>query len=274
MNDERCLSEAEQFSFADADLPPEQLRRVEKHLELCSSCARQVIALQRLISDIAAPVASPPLDLTAHVGAVMRRLDAPVPLTKRPPWVVWSGALAAAAALTLWLIKSPEPRVVPPFVARGGASVPSLSRDVALQLYAQGRTLRVLQPGSSVRPDVALTAGLSNLSPEPAHLLLFAVDTRGQVHWISPEYTRAGSDPRATRIAPARTEQLLPTAAVFDDLAPGPLRVVAVITREPTRVSAIEALSAVELGSERLMARFPRAEIRQFQFYVSPSAEP
>ena len=274
MSDKRCPSEVELLSFADADLPPEQLKRVEQHLELCSSCARRVIALHELVSDIAAPMPQPRLDVGAHVAGVMQRLDTPVPRAKRPRWAFWGAGLAAAAALIPWLVSRPEAPVATELAARGGPSLPSLSRDIGLQLYARGQTVRALEPGSRIRPDVALTAGLRTLAAQPAYLLLFAVDARAQVHWIAPEYTQPGSDPQALRIGAGRIEQLLPSAAVFDDLAPGQLRVVAIITREPTLVSAIEALSAEELGGERLMARFPRAEIRQFQFDVSPSAEP
>jgi len=263
MNDKRCPTEAELLSFADADLSPEQLTRVEKHLELCSSCARRVIGLHELIADIAAPIAQPPLDMTAHVAGVMQRLDTPAESVRTSRWAIWSGGVVAAAALVLWVAASQAPHEVTEagsFTARGGPSEPSLSRDIALQLYARDQTLH---------RDVVLTAGLRNVATAEVHLLLFAVDSRAQVHWIAPEYTRAGSDPRALSIAPTAAEQLLPSAALFDDLAPGPLRVVAVITREPTHVSAIEALSAEELRSERLIERFPRAELRQFQFDVS-----
>jgi hypothetical protein len=62
----------------------------------------------------------------------------------------------------------------------------------------------------------------------------------------------------------------LPSAVVFDDLAPGPLRIVAVIGREPMRVLQIDALAGAELETEHLMQRFPNAEIRQFQLEVTP----
>ncbi len=271
MSEKRCPSEVELLSFADADLSPEQLKRVEKHLELCSGCARRVISLHELIADIAAPVGSSPLDMTAHVAGVMERLDSPAP-AKRSRWAVWSGGIAAAAALVLWSVTSPKPPVAAEaggFTPRGAPSESRLSRYVGLQLYARGETLQPLTAGSRVHPNVALTAGVRNLGGEQVHLLLFAVDSRAQVHWIAPEYARVGSDPQALAIAPGEAEQLLPSAAVFDDLAPGRLRVVAVITREPMRVSAIEALSAEALSGEHLMARFERAEIRQFLLDVA-----
>ena len=56
MSDKKCPSQDELLSFVDADLPPEQLARIEKHLELCSSCAKQAVALGALLSDVGAPL--------------------------------------------------------------------------------------------------------------------------------------------------------------------------------------------------------------------------
>jgi hypothetical protein len=94
------------------------------------------------------------------------------------------------------------------------------------------------------------------------------------VHWIAPEFSAAGSDPEAAPVAPSAGEQLLPSAAAFDDLAPGPLRIVAVISKHPTRVSQVESLGRTELDSEGLIKAFPRAEIRQYSLVVVPASEP
>ena len=124
--------------------------------------------------------------------------------------------------------------------------------------------------GSATIVGTPLTAGLRNFGRGQAHLLLFAVDARGSVHWIAPEFTVPGSNPQATIVPPSAGERLLPSSVVFDDLAPGPLRIVAVIASEPLRVLEVDTLSGGELESERLMKRFPRAEIRQFQLEVEP----
>lgn len=112
------------------------------------------------------------------------------------------------------------------------------------------------------------------MGSEPAYLLLFAVDSRNVVHWIAPEFTAAGTDPEAMTVAPGPSERLLSHAAAFDDLAPGPLRVVAVITRKPTHVSEVEALSGEELDGAALMKHFPRAEVRQFLLEGSAAPSP
>ena len=270
MSDKRCPTPDELLAFADSELSPEQLGRIEKHLELCSACAQQVMALHELIGDVAAPISGGRLDVAEHVAGVMRRLDAPVVRSGPPRWAIWGAVLAAAAALLLGLGLREHAREPEQLAARGAGEQASLSRDVGLSLYVQGEPPRPLEPGGRVRRGQPLTAGLRNLGSERVYLLLFGVDAAGAVHWIAPEFTVPGSDPPAAAVAPSQTEQLLPSAVVFDDLATGPLRVVAVIERKPSRVSAIEALPASELGTEALMKRFPHAETRPFLLEVEP----
>jgi hypothetical protein len=280
MSDKRCPSEDELLSFVDADLSPEQLARVEKHLEVCSTCAKQVMTLSSLVADLGAPLAAePPLDVALHVAGVMDRLDSRVTKPRWSAWLTWGGVAAAAAALLLFVrLQAPAgPQAAPggELAARGGPAEASLSRNVGVQLYSsQHGELTALGSGSRIVQTAALTAGLRNLASERAYLLLFALDSRQAVHWIAPEYTSQGSNPEASPIAPARTERLLPSVAVFDDLAPGPLRVVAVISSEPLHVSDVEALPPAELSAERLLRRFPRAEVRQFLLEVQSETKP
>jgi hypothetical protein len=272
MSDKACPSEADLASYADTDLSPEQLERVSLHLRKCRRCAREVAKLEELIGDLAAPVLAEPLDLTKHVAGVMSRLDAPSAPAWSSRWVARAGALAAAASMALLLaLKWPHDAGSPDeFTARGGPKQASLSRDVGVELYAQTQSPRPLASGARVRASTPLTAGLRNSSDEPVYLLLFGVDAKQNVHWITPEFTAVGSDPQATTVAPSRTERLLKSAAVFDDLAPGRLRVVAVVTREPRRVSEIEKLSPQALSSEGLAKRFAGASVREFVLEVSP----
>jgi hypothetical protein len=149
-------------------------------------------------------------------------------------------------------------------------SEPALSRDIGVQLYTQTPELRALSAGSSIHVQSALTAGLRNTGQTPVYLLLFAVDAHNAVHWVAPEFTLPGSNPRAVSLAPQAEEQLLPSSAVFDDLAPGPLRLIALLSAEPSSVADVEALTAEQLTSHGLTARFPRAEVRELAVKVIP----
>ncbi len=272
MSYRECPNEAELLSFADADLSPEQLERIERHLEDCGACAKQVAALRQLLADVAAPLPQPPLDIAEHVATVMGRLDRPVRAPRVSRWAVWGGGVAAAAALVLAVFARAEAPLTAggEFMARGGPVTPALSRDLGIQLYSQEQVLRPLPAGSRVTPGVALTAGLRNLASKRAYLLLFAVDSHKVVHWIAPQFTEAGSNPEATPVVPSKTEQLLGTAVVFDDLAPGPLRVVALLSEAAMHVSDVEALPPDMLSAESLMKRFPAGEVRQFLLEVQP----
>lgn len=268
MSEKGFPTEADLVRFVDQDLSPEQLERIEDHLRQCNACASEVKTLRTLVEDIATPAAEPPLDVEAHVAGVMSRLDAPIE-TERPArrsFFVGALAVAAAASLVIALGRRGDPELV----ARGTHPSPSLEREVGIELYAQERTLAPLPSGSRVGARTPLTAAVRNAGAEPAYLLLFAIDAGGAIHWIAPEYTVAGTDPLSTSIEPSTAERPLPTAAAFDDLVPGPLRVVAVVARTPLRVSDIETLPAEGLALERLKRRFSQADVRQFDLLATP----
>jgi hypothetical protein len=269
VSDKQGPTDDELLRFVDADLSPEQMERIEEHLASCAVCAARAAALRELIEDVRAPIPAEDLDVGEHVASVMNRLDAPAEAPKVRRVSGWIGALAAAAGLALYF-GSGAGEERGHFTARGGNAESSLSRDVGVQLYAQRGALEPLQAGGSVRPGTPLTAGLRNVGRDAAHLLLFAVDARGDVHWIAPQFTVAGEDPAAVVVSHSPDEKLLPSAVAFDDLAPGRLRVVAVIAKKPARVSAIESLEKAELDGEGLTKRFPEAEVRQFLLDVTP----
>jgi len=270
VSDKNWPSEADLVRFVDQDLSPEQLERIEDHVKHCSACAKEVRTLRTLLADLAAHVPGPPLDVPAHVAGVMSRLDTPLPADRPSRRGYFAGALAVAAAALLVVALGRRGESDAGLTARGTRPLPSLAREVGVELYAQQRTLSPLPPGSRVGPRTPLTAAVRNAGSAPVYLLLFAIDAGNAVHWIAPEYTVAGTDPRSTSFWPSTAPRPLPTAAVFDDLVPGPLRVVAIVTREPRRVSEIETLPAAELALERLKRRFADADVRQFALFVAP----
>lgn len=293
MNQKRCPSEVELLSFVDGEMPPEQLKRIAEHVAHCGICEPQVGTLRSLIADIKAPLRRADgdvKDVASHVASVMARLDEPVktapPQRARWSWITTTVAAAAAVVLYVRLVPPSGDALTPTatrndtatsadvastglFTPRGNASEPSLGRDVGVQLYTFTKPLAPLQPGGKVRRNSALTAGLRNLAQETAHLLLFAIDSKQVVHWIAPAFTDANSDPTAHTVHPAQGEQPLPNSVTFEDLAVGPLRVVAVIAPAPLRVSDIEKLTPQELSTD-LALRFPRAVVRQVVVEVVP----
>jgi hypothetical protein len=99
-------------------------------------------------------------------------------------------------------------------------------------------------------------------------VLLFTIDSRNSVHWIMPKYTRADENPVATELTQSSYEHMLPTAVVFDDIAPGPMRVVTLVSPRPVRVSQVESLTESDLASASLANRFAGAEVREIVVQV------
>lgn len=295
MINKRCPAETELVHFVDGELPPERLERIAEHIEVCGVCSPQVAILRSLIADIKAPLErrdTATEHVASHVASVMARLDEPArgQPERRVAWGWVTMATAAAAALLLWVRVSPpsavrserlgsgrDPAAMEAasitdegeFFPRGKAGDASLARDVGVQLYTFRQPLAPLQPGGKLSRHTALTAGLRNLARTTAHLLLFAVDSKHVVHWIAPAFTNADSDPAAYVVPPSSKEQPLASSVTFEDLALGPMRVVAVITPAPLRVSDIEGLTPRELSGD-LALRFPGSVVRQVAVEVVP----
>jgi hypothetical protein len=114
---------------------------------------------------------------------------------------------------------------------------------------------------------------LRNLGHAKAYVLLFTIDSRNAVHWITPKYTRAEEDPNGMELARTVEERVLPTSVVFDDVAPGPLRIITIISPTLVRVSQVESLAQTELAQGSLAHRFARAEVREIVVRVSNAAQ-
>jgi hypothetical protein len=265
MTKSACPSETSLLRFVDDELSQEELVRVREHLLSCQPCREQERALQQLSADLHAPLPAQ-LDVAAHVRDVMAALAARgAAKPERPRRLASLAAATALAAGVLLSIGYRESRSHAPlggFQARGGG-VSTIARDVGVQLYTQDTLLRPLPPGAALRADAPLTAGFRNLSARPVSLLLFAVDARNSVHWISPRYSDAKSDPLATVLPVSADERVLPTTVVFDDVAAGALRVIAVISAVPSHVSDIESLAATSLNPRDITRRLPEAEVRE-----------
>jgi hypothetical protein len=261
----QCPPEIELVRFVDADLAPETLERVKEHLSQCQLCSEQVKGLHTIAEDIG--VTGPiDLDLAAHVKNVMRRLDVPAARQKRPQSLERFAAIAAVAAsvaLVTHVVGSRRDLSLGTWQARGSSTAASLSRDIGVQVYTLAKSLQPLHPGDIMAPDTALTAGLRNLGNATAYVLLFAIDSRHAVHWITPKYTRADENPAATELTSAPNERVLPTSVVFDDMAPGPLRIVTIVSSGLLHVSQVESLPESELNSGNLAHHFVGAEVRE-----------
>lgn len=268
-----CPEPAELLRLLDGEVTENRGAELRAHLAGCPRCAEEWAAQQRLVARLAAPIPGSPAP--GSVEAVMRRLDAPVPALpgrRWPRWVAAGAGLAAAAALVLVLF--PRGPVVPgAFTPRGGAAA-SWERKIAVELWAVETPPRRLETGAAVGPGTAYVASYRNLDASPAWLLAFAVDARGETHWLYPAFLYPGSDPGALRLEPGQRQEVLAETVVLEDLPAGPLRVVTLVAREQLRLSSVERLPPAERGLARLRARFPQARVVEQVLTVEPGSIP
>jgi hypothetical protein len=251
-----CPTEEVLVRLVDGALSVEETERLTRHVGRCERCRHQDARLRTLIADLKAPL-SVPIDVQAHVRAVMDRLDRPSTPAARPLWrrafPLASSAVACAAA-AYFVLHTPGRTT---WQARGGPAQSTLARDVSVRPCAVQGGLRPLETGAVLDVATPVTATFRNLGDAPAYLLLFAVDSRHNVHWIVPRYSRPDDNPIAVTLPVSAGEGVLNTTVVLDDLSPGPLRVVAVIASAPGHVSDVEALEGTPIDAAQLARRFP-----------------
>ena len=294
----RCPDEAELLHFVDGALPVEDTERVRIHAAQCTRCGAGVDALRTLLGDLAAADV-PPFDAQDHARAVRERIDRVERASQRrgPSGTqaldpqgrsrlastrafAWAGAgFAAVAAMFVAVLGLRSP--AGSWQARGGVDpsrganveaggqASALRRDVGVRIFAAAPALDPLAEGARISPETPLTAGFRNLGRSTAFLLLFAVDERHKVHWLSPAFTRREDDPPSTALEAGREERVLPTTVVLEDVPMGALRLVAVITMAPARVSDIEALEGTDVSAERIERAIPGAEVRETRVQVA-----
>ncbi len=270
-----CPASEDLLRLVDNSLPLEESERLRAHVAQCSRCREQERGIRMLVADVNAAVPVD-LDVRAHTRGVMARLDLPPggSETLGRKWLFPAAGSMAACALVAVLYARPwATETKDTWQSRGSVAPATFARDVGIEAYAAEGPLRALASGAVIEPTTPLTAGFRNLGRAPVFLLLFAVDAHEAVHWIVPPYARLDEDPVATALPHAIGEQMLGTTAVFDDLAPGRLRIVSVLTSNPTHVSDVEALGGGGLDPSRLRRRFHGADIRETELQVRVKGE-
>jgi hypothetical protein len=259
--------------LADGELTENGATALRAHVAGCATCAGALDAQRRLVARIAAPV--PGVPSPAALAALMRRLDSaeqqarrPAPLRRR--FVALAAAAAAAVGAAVLLLVLPGRSGERDTFAPRGAAV-AWTRKLGVELWALEGAPRRLAAGAPIGPGTALVASYSNVDGAPAHLLAFAFDARGDVHWLYPAFVDPRTDPEAIRLEPAVVNRALPDSVILEDVAPGPLRVVTVVSREPLRVSNVEALPPSERSLDGVRGRWPSARVDELPLRFDPS---
>lgn len=245
-----CLTEDELLAWLDAPEP-----EASAHVRECERCRSASAELRTFLGDVAA---LPPFDEDAHVAKILRRID-----VRGRRWRI--AAVVATVALAASIVLLVRPRSDETFTARGAASAASLRRDVGLVVHTGDARL---EDGAVIPPDARLSAATTNLHPRPVRLLLFAIDAANTVHWLAPAYLDSKTNPESITVERSERNRRLPTEVVLEDPAEGALRIVAVFTEAPLRVSDIETRSADALSVSSLERAFPSASVSELRVRV------
>ncbi|WP_223642995.1 zf-HC2 domain-containing protein [Corallococcus sp. EGB] len=252
--------------LVDRQLSEEEAQALRDHARGCARCQSQLRETEALVARIAAPL-DPAAPTEEAVARVMRRVLAGggerrvSPLRARP-WVGGAVAAALAAGLAVFMLRpssGPGPGLGETFTARGGPVAATLGRSVGVTFHTGAAPLA---PDSVVSADAGFGVRYRNLDTrEPVYLLAFAQDARGEVHWLYPAHLREDANEPSVRLMPSAEARALDEVVVLEEPAPGPLRLVSIVTRSPLGVMDVESLPPEGRTPEALRRQWPEAAV-------------
>lgn len=246
-------------AYVEGEVTPSETVEIEAALAESARARRDVAELRAIRSTLARPLPElESIDLARRIEQAVAQLaaGAPVVTRSRRRWPAALGlvaALAAAAAVVL----VPRLRTWAPDRVRledevrvkaAAPATPEARRWAGVQAFRVSAGAAAATLGTRLRDDDGLMFSYANLGPRPfAYLMIFAIDARGAIRWYYPAYERAGTNPTSLPLRDGVARVLLPDV-IRHDLAPGPLEVRALFTRQPLTVTEVEAWLAAHGG--------------------------
>lgn len=244
----------ELLSFLDEELGPDEKAAVERISVDSASVRQRLEALRGLRRALGAPV--PALEGRELGRDLHAEADRRSHQRERQRAGRWGGervprawlALAASALLLLGVGLGqlyPRPEEFPSALDVG-ARAKSASPTASPARWAGIRAFRLVPGGQperlrkSVRAEDGLLFAYTNLGAEPfEHLMVFCVDTQGELHWFYPAYASELENPGSIPVQVGQEVAL--SEVVWLDLPKGPLTIYGAFTRAPLDVWAVEA---------------------------------
>jgi hypothetical protein len=233
-------------------ISPKAERALRLHLVDCASC-RDEYEKYLVLAEI------DPVALSAE-----ERIGRGLGVRPRPAavgWPVLAGAAAACAlVLTVAAPWSTSDRSAVGSDAEFTPRGPALARDdFVVYRIRQGQEPE--RAPRRMRRDDELAFAYTNPSGF-GYLLVFGVDSHGDVRWYHPEWSNADATPRAVAIAKGADVHELPDA-VAQKLEGSSLRLYAVFTNEPLTVRDVEgSLASDKPGHPEL--KLPGVLVREW----------
>lgn len=278
-----CLTDEEIVQWVDGGVAENESGRLRSHLDACGVCLARVASLRTLIAGIGAPVA---LDEEAHVKQIIEALpplsaeeanarSASTPsessfMRKLRARQNLFTAVALAAGIALFVRSNVSTERVEEFQARGDANG-VLSHDVGVTVRTVEGKGPVLD-GAIVSKTAKFFASYRNIGKAAAYAMVFVQDTKGELHWLYPEFVDPKTDPESIVLPKAERETPLSEGAQFEDLAVGEGTLLTVRSRSKLRVSEVEALAkdGQRCSKEKLEKTFAGVSATALRLQVSP----
>jgi hypothetical protein len=265
-----CPSEKLLIQAELGDVTLNEAGRIARHFDECAHCAQRRDELRQLVTDLARPCE---VEGEAFVARVMAKREETVPSNStHVPRLARLAGMAAAAVILLgagvvirYRYRHGHEDV---WTARGRRHEVQSNQPATEILAVRGGKLRTVD-SQPLSPGDAFAVRFVNPGQSKYYLAAFALDAAGAVHWIYPEYADAATDPRSVLLPAAQQETLLPEVVEPDRPAPGPLQVVALLTRESVSVKQVErAVREIPSGvpaAHALAQTFTRPLIREWR---------
>jgi hypothetical protein len=239
------------MALLEDDLSAAERASVERQLEDSRASRDHLEQLRRVRAQLTGrSSAADGIDL---VAAVQRSLGAPGRPSDAAPHALhwWLGGLASAAGIALVVAGSSSPAsptgpLPPPvaasddFRAKGSSEgeTPQWSSVHVYRVEADGEPSRVTGP---LDRNSALLFSYANLAtPHLGYLMIFAVDSAGEVFWFHPSHAPGGADATSLPVVRSGTHVPIPEV-IHHDLALGDVEFYAVFTGEPLHTRDVEA---------------------------------
>ncbi|MCP3142782.1 cupin domain-containing protein [Pyxidicoccus xibeiensis] len=277
-----CPEPSVWLQLVDRQLPEEQAQALRAHARGCAHCQRGLRDTEALAARIAAPL-EPASSTDEAVARVLRRVRAgPAEQRARARWNrPWAGGAVAAALAAGLAVLFLRPVPGPPHgegtaLARGTAAASSLGRSVGVTFHTPLTGTTPLAPGAVVPAEAGFGVRYRNVDARgPVFLLAFAQDARGEVHWLHPAHLHEDANEPSVQLEAAPEARTLEEVVVLEEPAPGPLRLVSVVTRAPLGVRDIESLAPEARTPEALRQRWPEASVESLSVVLAgPGARP
>lgn len=242
----KCLKQEDLLGYVAGTISSERHSAIEEHFSGCRNCAQardELITMTRRLAPDPGEFKDPAF---ADNVLTLLRLGRARPITEavHNKWLWWfAPAASALAALLMVVFLLQTSTGQNDFQTRGIKENPD--RWVSLKVFRSTADGYKLADKSILFGD-SLAFTYENRSAEYGFLMVFAVDSGGEVHWYYPAFTSEEQDPESIAIQSGLGQVQLPDE-VRHDFSPGPVRLFAVFSKSPLRVKAMEEKVARDL---------------------------